>query len=253
MSTFKELYDDFLDIAKLYTEKLDVTEVSFMRMYTKGVQDFQKKVGLIAIVADVSKNNDGDFPEPSDILHLLGIRDEDGKPIEHRDMEQLYRNVDNREAGYYNDPMSYDRNLIDGGFIADHVTMASIRNRVFIFYPEYTGTVIKVHYIPDMQPFSQVSRLWYPSAFGDGTAGDWFPINTNFESKFTTWSVHPYLAPYEQAFLDYALAKWIGGQGNPAYSIFQQQYEREVAYAVQNKRLMFRGAMPSYAIGPGAY
>ena len=46
-STFLELYSDFQDEVKLYTEKLDVTELSFMRRFTKGIQAFQQETFLL--------------------------------------------------------------------------------------------------------------------------------------------------------------------------------------------------------------
>ena len=46
MSTFRELYSDFQDTAKLYTEKMDNTEVTFMRLITRAAQEFQLETEL---------------------------------------------------------------------------------------------------------------------------------------------------------------------------------------------------------------
>lgn len=252
-STFKELFDDFTDRVKIYTEKLDITPLSFMRMYTRGVQDFQKKTTLFQVVVDITKNNDGDFMEPSDAMYIIGIRDENGYPIEHRDLEQLFRAMDQSESGYFHDPIFYDARLRDSGYMEDGVNLVSIKNRKFVFHTAYSGTVIKLHYIPDLPAFTSNSKLWYPSQFGGDAADDWFPIEANFEAKFNSWSVHPYLTPYEHAFLNYAIAEWVMSQGNQNYVAFRQAYDQEVAWAMQNKRQMFRGGMPSYVLGPGMY
>ena len=76
-STFAELYSDFQDRVKAYVEKLDITEYSFMRMLTQGIQKFQRETEYAEKVVKIQKEVNGNrevFIVPNDMIRPIDVR-----------------------------------------------------------------------------------------------------------------------------------------------------------------------------------
>lgn len=107
MSTFRELYSDFQDTAKLYTEKMDNTEVTFMRLITRAAQEFQleteylQKIATLNPQTDVNGNIVG-YAVPNDLIRIVELRDpaDLSKRFLSQEFTQYTANMD-RDAGPY--------------------------------------------------------------------------------------------------------------------------------------------------------
>ena len=108
-STFAELFSDFQDIARLYTEKLNVTELNFMRLYTRGIQNFQRRTEYVEKIMRVNKQlTPPYFTLPLDALRVIEIRDPDNKKVLLQDFTQWYNGVDNIPTGRNRVPTHHD-------------------------------------------------------------------------------------------------------------------------------------------------
>lgn len=239
-STFAELYSDFQDAVKIYTEKLDVTKFSFMRKLTRGIQLFQRETLYVESIVDITPTNDI-FLVPRDNLVIKELRDEDGYPMLRQDLSQQYRTADHWEANIQEVPTNYDMKMW-GTTVTDRTTLWSMWQGRFIFYPEYEGDTIQVYYNPDMHAISSGSTQW----------AAWYPHETNFEPSFAVAQINPLLDEYEEAFLSYAIAQYIKSQGNANYRVYEDQFRAEIERGKRNKPVLFKEGVISYMMAPWA-
>ena len=92
-STFLELYSDFQDEVKLYTEKLDVTELSFMRRFTKGIQAFQQETEYVEFRDILNRHDDGTYKLPYEYKRIVKIEAVGDERIQF-EMGSLLRTLD---------------------------------------------------------------------------------------------------------------------------------------------------------------
>jgi hypothetical protein len=239
-STFSELYSDFQDAVKIYTEKLDVTKYSFMRKLTRGVQLFQRETLYVESIVNITPTSNV-FLSPQDMLVIKEVRDEDGYPMLPQQLKQQYRTADHWEAGIQEVPTNYDMKMW-GTTVEDRTTLWTIWQGQFIFYPEYTKDLIQVYYCPDMHAISGNSFQW----------ASWYPHETNFEPNFSSAQLNPSLDEYEEAFLAYAIAQYIKSQGNANYRVYEDQFLAEIERAKHNKPVYFTEGVVSYIMAPWA-
>lgn len=253
-STFAELFSDFQDQVKIYTEKLDLTEFAFMRLFTKAMQVFQRETEYVQKYVDVPYNvTDEVFYVPDDMLRPIEVKDVDGYTFVWQEYTQYTRNLELYADGYIDTPVNYTIRMPQyrNGNLARYITQY---NRQFHIYPEnrYTGTAddtLYLWYIPDLHPISQNSSQWnYNDTLGN-PAG-WFPHDTRFDMMFRTTSVNNSLAPYEDAFLNHAIAMFIRSQGSANYRVFEKTFWDEVERAKWNKPVLFREAVRPYYLAP---
>lgn len=267
MSTFAELFSDFQDAVKIYTAKLDVTELSFMRMLTQGIQTFQRETEYMEAYVSVTKNNDGKFYMPNDAIRIVEVKDEDGYTFVMQGYDQYTRNLELWVDGHLETPTDYSmymprylarrsdsafnpNALRDGWKTRNKSRLITIWNRVFMMHPDLEDTVIYVWYIPDLHPISRVSTQWVADPNNPGAnPNDWFP-EQNFDTMFRNASVHPTLAPFEKAFCDYAKAEFIKSQGSANYKIFEIAFWTEVSRAKSIKPIKYKESARSYMMAP---
>lgn len=236
-STFRELYDEFTDSVKVYTEKLDVTERLFMRFYTRGMQKFQRETNYMESWLEVTKDSQDRFLAPNDMLSCVDVKDEDGRQMLVVDYEQYVRILQLADADgeYLETPTDFDMRLDSDS----HVT--AIWNRVFVFYPAYTGDSITVHYIPDMDAFSENSSQW----------AAWYATPADFETYFNSSGVTPSLAPYEDAFLDFAIYRYLRTQGQAEHAgMYLKLYNEQVGKAKIEKPVYYKEIRRPYQMAP---
>lgn len=254
-STFAELYSDFLDQAKVYTEKLDVTELSFMRMFTRGMQIFQREslyVERTVVLNRQNVNGQNVFIVPQDMLLIKDVRnlidDGNGRFTEEifllQEFGQFNRNKDKWERGYLETPTDYGMRIPHKRSVSDgrgsQVRMCTIWQRELITYPEFEGDRLWLWYYPDIHAISQNSPQW--------TA--WFPYDPNFMNMFRTSSVTDVLKPFERAFLEYALSDFIRSKGSANYAVYQKNFESEIQRAIETKPTYYREGVASYMFAP---
>lgn len=265
-STFAELYSDYRNIIKIYTEELDVTPLQFMRDYTRGMQKFQRETQYVEIWVKRQRDpNTRLFYIPDDTLRIIEIRDENGEKLLQQDYLQFMRNVDKFDLGYLETPRDYtlrtrrylpqtltdNRNLLQQQnwsnpnfypyniFPIDVQRMWTVYNNTLFIYPDYYGKELLIFYIPDIHAISQASPQWQA----------WFQPN-QFENLFNTSTVNPLLAPYEEAFNKYAISEYIRSKGHVNYRVYLQEFWEEVERAKINKPSYFAEGVADYFFAP---
>jgi hypothetical protein len=252
-STFAELYGDYQDTAKVYTEKLDVTPVTFMRQLTRGMQIFQRETEYVERVVVLSKAAGEPFwVVPQDMLRAVELREyinDETRPLIFQSYPQLSRNIEVNRSLHNNVPTTHDlrgTNQAGRGGWTSETKRASIYGREIYMYPGYSGTLIDLYYIPDILAFTQPAN---PVTAADQWAA-WFPIETNFNPLFITARITPSLAPYESAFVDFALASFIKSKGSPNYQIYEQSFYQHIERAKLNKPQYYRQGAADYFLAP---
>lgn len=261
-STFAELYSDYRNTIKIYTEELDVTPMQFMRDYTRGMQKFQRETEYVQIWINQQRDpNSQRFLIPPDCLRIIEIRDKDGEKLLPQDYLQMMRNVDKWDLGFLETPTDYvlrtrrvvpgtitnNRNLGQAGWgnmpwfpagIPTQRIFAVYNNTLFI-YPDYTENNLIIFYVPDIHAFSVGSPQWQ----------QWFQGN-NFDNLFQTAQVNPLLAPYEDAFNKYAISEYIRSKGSANFKVFLQEFWEEVERGKINKPSYFNEGVADYFFAP---
>jgi len=267
-SVFSELYSDYRNSIKIYTEELDVTEFQFMRDFTKGMQKFQRETEYVEAVVTIQRDNTNRFRIPPGVLRIIEIRDDNGEKILEQSYLQMMRNVDRYEKGHLETPTDYvmrttkfvdthvndnrNRNMPNwvvfppwGPFPAGRGTgfteqrLWSIWGTEIFVYPPYSGNTLTIYYIPDVDVFSSSSPQWT----------QWFQPG-NFLIMFNNTTVNRFLVPYEDAFVKYAIMEFIRSKGSKNYLVFQQEFWSEVERAKINKPIYFREAVADYFFAP---
>jgi len=260
MSVFRELFDDFTAEARLYVERLDVTEYVFMRYLTRGMQIFQRRTSYLETSAKLNRVPPEEVEEPrswgtgsmfyipEDMLYPISVfwKDVNGAMIRcvPQESSQFAVNLERAQGtpSHLETPVDYSAYNTAGRVSwAGGRRMApvyTIIGRIIYIYPPPDEAIID--YVPDIHAISAYSPQW----------AAWFPLETNFLPMFNTAKVHPVLAPYERAFVAYALATFVRSNGNANYLVFEREFEKEVADAIQNKPTYFREGVRDYGFAP---
>lgn len=261
-SKFNELYSDYQDSIKLYTEKLDFTERMFMRQISKGMQKFQRETHLIETMKILDRGTDGNFYLPGDVLLVTDIADDDGNRLLQQSHEQYLRNQDKWPTGKLETPTDYilrtnykmntdiGKPRMPAGCCDDGGTirLVSIWSRRIYIYPEYTGDQLFMKYIPDIHAFSENSDQWNTQDAG-GTPTGWFP-DSRFDTMFRTTSITPTLAPYEDEFVSFAISRFIMGKGSANYKVYENKFMDAIAMARIAKPIYFAEGTTDYFMAP---
>ena len=241
-STFAELYSDFLDSVKIYTEKLDETELMFMRRFTRGMQIFQRETEYIDMQAIVTRQATAPFfTMPFTALRIIEVRDASNRVILLNETVQFGRNLD---AGYYSrTPHTFD--LMQKSFNTPTRLVTNIGRELILQGDNSTSdTQLFVYFIPDLPAFSQPSTPADPWDIWQR----WYPIDTSFFNLFTTARLVPQLAPYENAFTDYAIASYLKSVGSVNYRVYEESFYREIEKAKMNKPLNAKEQARDYTL-----
>jgi hypothetical protein len=251
-STFAELYSDYQDAVKAYTEKLDVNPVSFMRQITRGMQLFQRETEYVERVVTLNKNIDGFWIVPADMLRIVELREyigDETRPIILNEYTQQSRNMETERSRHSDVPHDWDlrgTNQAGRGGWTDKSKIASLYGRELYMYPTYDGDDIDLYYIPDILAFTSPSAAPSPSDQWQ----DWFPLETNFNNLFTTARITPSLAPYEAAFLDYAISLFIKSKGSANYLVYERRFYNDIQRAKDNKPSYYSQGSADYYLAP---
>lgn len=262
-STFYELFGDFVDAAKLYTEKLDVTERSFMRMLTRGIQAFQIETEYIEKVVTVTPDAENLFMLPPDCYRVVDIRLESDPTQRFLSQEktQFDTNVDRYPGMRLETPNDYNLPMPD-----KNTRLYHIWGRQIIFHPYDVKEKIVVYYIPDLHSFSSAAGQWnLPDIIVSPTVTQfrsWFPLDeiithpitgqtiTRFKYLFDTTTISAPMDMFEKAFLDYALAEFIKSKGSPNFLVYEKSYSLWVEKAKLIKPTYFKQGVSDYYYAP---
>lgn len=250
-STFAELYQDFKDAVKVYTEKLDVNEMSFMRRFSQAMQHFQRETELVEIYANIVQDITSlKLIAPFDLLRILEVRDCNNWRLLLQNPHQLSDNVEGIQLGKYDTPRSYSHRTYNQSYemgatsnysgVYKDARMVTLYDRIFTIFPKLdTDISLQLWYIPDMHAISSSSAQW----------ADWFPEEDNFLDQFYNTTLRAELAPYEFALLAWVKSDYIQSQGSKNYLVFENYYKTEVERAKLNKPNYVRELKRPYQLG----
>ena len=258
-STFQEMYSDYIDQIKTYTQKLDVTEISFMRNFTRGIQQFQRKTDYIQKRLTVQPEVDRDvFVMPDDFRYAIEIKDVNSYTLIAQDFEQFSRTEEISVNGYNDTQMLFSERLTEGTSQDRFLGVNSGRETNARMYTMFNGirsqemalerfnrdldTEITIYYLPDIATFSYQAPEW---AVWQG--------DTNFNTQFNTGTVgsniHNLLAPFEDLFLTYAVMSYLKSRGHVNYKVFEQEFNAGVREAIINRPDYFENGQARYQMG----
>jgi hypothetical protein len=248
MSTFRELYSDYQIALRLYTEKLPTDEVTFMRSFTRGMQQFQRETEYLEKkITFLKAAQEPYFTIPVDYLRIIQIKDVDANGN-----GRLCVPMGVKERDAYNEKMYNglygDTKLLDyhrGYAYNDDSTRYSIHDNEIRFskgMEPCEPDEILIFYKPDIPAFG--TPLWTAGTstpvFNYYTYWDaWYDLNTNsiptldttFQTMFESTRVNPLLAPYERCFLMYAVSEYIMSAGSPNFMQYEKRYKEEIEFA----------------------
>jgi len=245
-SSFRELYDDFLDQTVIYTAELPVTEPRFMRLLTRGVQIFQRETMYVDQTATLTKSDDGNgnitFRTPIDFWQPIELQDVNGKTLIKMEHTQQRRNIEYDETGKLETPVDYSLRLGDRsawGYGGNHARTYSIFERQIVLYPDDGDTTLYLFYVPDLHSFSVNSPMW---------AG-WTP-DTNFQIMFNTRGIDHQIAMYEASFLDYAIAEFLKSRGQANFIVYENRWQQFMKTAKENRPVFYSNGQRDYHFAP---
>lgn len=250
MSTFYELYSDFQDAIKSYTEEIDVTPLAFMRLYSKGMQYFQRETEFIERQVEITYDDTNSrFIIPDDVLRMIAVKDSNDYSILLQDFQQYIQNIERWKNGTMEVPVDYARHLMPTYHYASYPRIATIYNRVLMLYPYNSDTSLYIYYVMDIHAISSDSSQWN-RLDDNGNPVGWYPLDQRFDLMFKQASVTPTLKPYEDAFLKYAIAEYIKSKGSINYKVFEDWYMQEVERGKMNKPLYYKEGSTKYMMAP---
>ncbi len=243
MSTLRELYDDFTAAIRLYTEHLPVTEIVFLRYLSRGLQLFQRETELAEATLAISRDANGDFTLPEWTARLVQVQDKDNVELLIQDYRQLERTRHVTSNRIPDTPLNYGRRVrYPGEGISGYASARLVTqyNRRLLLFPDLGDTVLRLYFIPAVQPFSSAGPQWT----------DFFPLASNFKAQFDTRRLAAEFHDYEKAMMDYAVAEFIKSAGNANYRVYEQSFWEEVERAKINKPVLFREGVADYFMSP---
>lgn len=242
-SIFSELYSDFRDMAKVYQEKLDVTAISFMRRFSRAIQEFQRDTEYVEAMVRVTRSATPPyFVLPPNTIRVIEVRDSNNRPMIMNDYLQWSRNLEIQKNNTYETPVDDDWRLP----YTERTALGTVWNREYSFQNLLDHPFIDVYYIPDLPAFTAPSAV--PTIFD--LWASWFPIDVNFETQFSTTRLRPELAPFEQALLEKALSLYIRSLGNANYQVYENFYRMEVENAKLIKPTLWKHGVSDYFLAP---
>lgn len=234
-STFYELFSDFQDKIKQYTETLDVTEYQFVRLITRGVQKFQRDTEYIEAMATIPRNPSAPFYNmPLDVLRVIMIVDSNGIETVINGTDQGQRMREMQNTRYARTPRVHDYQL------RTNAQLATMYNNVLTITPDTGEPFYTMYFIPDISAISSSSTQW----------ATWFPHTVNFIPMFMSTGIPRALVPYEEACLNWAVAEYIKSKGSANYVVFENNYKSEVKQAILNKPLYNKQQARDYFMSP---
>jgi hypothetical protein len=260
-STFLELYSDFQDEVKAYTEKLDVTELSFMRRLSKGIQRFQSETEYVEFRDILNRHPDGFYRLPYEYKRIVKIEalGDERIQFEMGSFLQLNDSIERNNSGFIE---KRDNVEINRRYSGERTIEYGLHGREFFFDTRLPANMrLRIFYIPDLSPISIGSALWTqpddltvtPNIFRN-----WFPTDQLITDPVTTMQVSRLLymmgntrllspmGEYEDAILNHAIASYIRSKGSINYQVFERNFNEGVKTAIINKPEPFRNGVADY-------
>ena len=260
-STFLDLYSDFQDEIKAYIEKIDVTELSFMRRLSKGMQIFQLETEYIEAIDILNQQENGSYMLPYEYKRIVKIQivGDERVQFEVGNFTQLWDSIERSHSGFIEKKDNVEINRRNSG---EFTIEYSVFGRKLFFDTRLpAGTQLRVFYIPDLSPISRGSILWNQP---DDTVAipvvykSWYPMDEVIKDPLTnaitsrliymmnsTRMLSP-MSDYEDVILNYAIAAHIRSKGSINYQVFEKYFREGIEMAKVNKPELFKNGTADY-------
>lgn len=259
MSTYAELYSDFKDEVILYYEHAVVTDRMFMRLITKAAQEFQKITHIVETEKQLFRADN--FYVGDDVLEIIELTDENNNRLFSMDYSQFRSELEklgqdiftiypnelptppgNRAETIDKYDLSRHPPATGDSRYGRHTRIFTIVTEGVLVYPDRGDEILELRYYPDIHAYSSRSSQW--------TA--WFDNNgADFEQLFNERGFGAQLSPYEDAFLQRAVSRFVGARLDKYQAKAKQdEYDRAIQIATTNKRQLYKFGMSQYSISP---
>jgi hypothetical protein len=218
-----------------------------MRLITRGMQIFQRQTEYLETAGTITRQVTAPFwLMPDNCKRIIEIRDSNNRKILQQEFTQYNRNVEMQSNGVFETPRDYDYRSLNAP-----TRMIQNLGRELGLQPDTnplipTDTTLTVYYVPDIPAFTQPSAV--PTIFDIWAA--WYPLNTNFNTMFTTARIALSLSLFEQAFVDYACAQYLKSSGIANYKVFEDNFMMEVKNAIDIKPFYAKESTLLYNFAP---
>ena len=256
-SSYMELYSDFRDDIKAYVQELDVTELSFMRRLTKGMQQFQQETEYVKLIEEVVANEHGHFYLPYDIKRIIKIIWDGHEDVQFvpNGFTQLAENIargDRKEEIRSNYLINKPYNT--------QVVLFSDYNGFLVFDTKIPAdATLRVFCVPDISPISDSGWLW--NIPDDTTVTptiykSWYPLNeiitvngkqtSRFSYMMETNQMPRSMSLYESNILDYAISGYIKSKGSVNYKVYEEKFYTGISRAKAHEVSYFSNGVADY-------
>lgn len=272
MSLFVELYSDFQEEVKLYHPDAVFNAKVFMRYLTRAARDFQRKTKVMENKKEVYADNE--FFLGGDILQIIEVTDSENNallPMEYKqarhEIQMSAPDVQGLTEVFYADvnmvswrrKINRSENVMqnDLGKIppptgdeswGQHTRIFTVAANRLVVYPEtlngVTDDFFNVYYYEDVIPFSANEEAWK----------QWFIGDEEFTLCFENTGFNAPLSQYEDTILSKAVSEFLKARlDKDQYYIRLKEYEKSVAFVIDNKPTLFRGGVAMYNLSPNSY
>jgi hypothetical protein len=261
MATYFELYGDYTSKLRAYVQNVAITELSFMRDLSSGMQEFQKKTGRIGRIIDVTPDADGRWllPFETTAVHKIVNLNNENMEFVSRGWTQLYDDISKGRRYEEMRP-----NYMIGRPKNKDVVGFSIMNRFIKFDRQLLpDTVLRMYVTPNLNSLSTMSWFW--SMPDDLTHvpplyNNWFPFDeiltlpdssktTRFKMMMATQTMPYPLNEYESEILCYPIYQYIMSIGNANYKVYEARFMQAIAEAKADEPVYVSNTTAEYNFG----
>jgi len=249
-SSWRELSDDIKYEILLYTEKLTMTEMQIMRLLTKGQSEFQRLTHYVQATKSIVSTSTPAWDVGDDVLVPIEIKDLNGTvlmivdPSQFQDLMDRGPKDSNDYIGYHEPAVHYSRRyeFADKANWGKVRRMATIWANTVLTYPQDTvaDATLSLRYIQDLHAFSVNSAQW----------ATFLPVDTNFMAQFDTTGPNAQIARYEDAFVNYAVYRYLESIGHKNALVFRSRFQEYVDQAIQDRPTLFHHGSADYNFAP---
>ncbi|GIW57178.1 MAG: hypothetical protein KatS3mg083_123 [Candidatus Dojkabacteria bacterium] len=220
MQSWKEYYDVFRDDVGLYIEKLNVTELRYIKWVAACVRRLQSTIRLVIKEKELLyDSNKKGYPLGDDVLQIILLADSQNNELLSTGIKQFQMTYERSLIGMNEEPMNFSLNK-DLPYLdkwGKEAMIYTVIDNVVRIYPDYKDKLRLVYYI-DYHDFTPYSTQWQA----------WF-VNGSFYPDMLQTVPPPEYAQFDIAWKPYCLREY----HRQIMSEIWKDYDREYREAMQ--------------------
>lgn len=242
MTSYNDLYSDFLDIILLYTETLTVTPLAFMRWASEALSRMQRETRLLeadtTLVRDPAASSYWLLPE--NILDFIMLRDTAGFALVPKSAAEFQVLREQSSCGLpeaFTDPARFRQYPARGVRGLPTARIWTVRDRQLEIYPDNGDTELVLYFIPHLEAISTTSQQW----------AEWF-LTDQFETRMQSHGPPHVYQPYSHALVAYAAMRALRSRRIRDFVVYEGEFREAVEQAKINKPVLDRVLQPLYRL-----